>query len=54
MIFSVDSDVCFYPEEQAQMTRMLKEHGLGMSATDYHSFREKGMTPPFLLEEPTS
>ena len=47
MIFSVDSDVCFYPEEQAQMTRMLKEHGLECRHITIHS--EKGHDA-FLLE----
>ena len=47
MIFSVDSDVCFYPEEQAQMARMLKEHGLECRHITIHS--EKGHDA-FLLE----
>ncbi len=47
MIFSVDSDVCFYPEEQVQMARMLKDHGVDCRHITIHS--EKGHDA-FLLE----
>ena len=28
LIFSIDSDVCFYPEEQKQIQRILVENGI--------------------------
>ena len=47
MIFSVDSDVCFYPEEQVQMARILKQSGIDCRHITIHS--EKGHDA-FLLE----
>jgi homoserine O-acetyltransferase len=47
MIFSVDSDVCFYPEDQVQMARILKQSGIDCRHITIHS--EKGHDA-FLLE----
>jgi homoserine O-acetyltransferase/O-succinyltransferase len=47
MIFSVDSDVCFYPEEQVYMARTLKRSGIHSRHITIHS--EKGHDA-FLLE----
>jgi len=47
MIFSVDSDVCFYPEEQVHMARVLKQNEIHCRHITIHS--EKGHDA-FLLE----
>jgi homoserine O-acetyltransferase len=47
MIFSVDSDVCFYPEEQVHMGRVLKQNDIHCRHVTIHS--EKGHDA-FLLE----
>ncbi len=47
MIFSVDSDVCFYPEEQVHMARVLKQNDIHCRHITIHS--EKGHDA-FLLE----
>ncbi len=47
LIFSIDSDVCFYPEEQEEMARVLKEAGVYNMRITVHS--EKGHDS-FLLE----
>ena len=47
MIFSVDSDVCFYPEDQVQMARTLKQSDIDCRHITIHS--EKGHDA-FLLE----
>lgn len=47
LIFSIDSDVCFYPEEQAKLVRLLKESGAQTTRLTVHS--EKGHDA-FLLE----
>ena len=46
-IFSIDSDVCFYPEEQAQLAEQLKQAGVDSTRITVHS--EKGHDS-FLLE----
>ncbi|MBL6765578.1 MAG: homoserine O-acetyltransferase [Verrucomicrobiae bacterium] len=46
-IFSIDSDVCFYPEEQAQLAEQLKLAGVDCTRITVHS--EKGHDS-FLLE----
>lgn len=46
-IFSIDSDVCFYPEEQAQLADQLKLAGVDATRITVHS--EKGHDS-FLLE----
>jgi homoserine O-acetyltransferase len=46
-IFSIDSDVCFYPEEQAQLAEQLKTAGVDATRITVHS--EKGHDA-FLLE----
>ena len=46
-IFSIDSDVCFYPEEQGQLAEQLK--GAGVEATRITVHSEKGHDA-FLLE----
>ncbi|MGB0580733.1 MAG: homoserine O-acetyltransferase MetX [Limisphaerales bacterium] len=46
-IFSIDSDVCFYPEEQAQLAEQLKRAGVDSTRITVHS--EKGHDS-FLLE----
>ncbi len=46
-IFSIDSDVCFYPEEQGQLAEQLK--GAGVDATRITVHSEKGHDA-FLLE----
>ncbi|MBT8164727.1 MAG: homoserine O-acetyltransferase [Acidimicrobiia bacterium] len=47
MVFSIDSDVCFYPEEQERMMRVLKSAGVPARRITVHS--EKGHDS-FLLE----
>ncbi|MEM6821093.1 MAG: homoserine O-acetyltransferase [Verrucomicrobiota bacterium] len=47
LVFSIDSDFCFYPEEQDQMVRHLKEAGVKNMHLTVHS--EKGHDS-FLLE----
>ena len=47
LIFSIDSDVCFYPEEQAKLVQLLKESGAKTTRLTVHS--EKGHDA-FLLE----
>lgn len=47
MVFSIDSDVCFYPEEQREMVKELNEAGVPCRHITVHS--EKGHDA-FLLE----
>jgi homoserine O-acetyltransferase len=47
MVFSIDSDVCFYPEEQERMMAALKSAGVPARRITVHS--EKGHDS-FLLE----
>ncbi len=47
LIFSIDSDVCFYPEEQAQLADQLKNAGADATRITVHS--DKGHDA-FLLE----
>lgn len=47
MIFSIDTDVCFYPEEQRHLVRILKQAGVRSLHITVHS--EKGHDS-FLLE----
>ena len=47
MVFSIDSDVCYYPEEQEGMVRALKRAGVSVRRITVHS--EKGHDS-FLLE----
>lgn len=47
MIFSIDTDVCFYPGEQAELEELLKEAGVSCLRVTVHS--EKGHDS-FLLE----
>jgi homoserine O-acetyltransferase len=47
LIFSIDSDVCFYPEEQEEMVRVLKQAGVRSMRITVHS--EKGHDA-FLIE----
>ena len=47
MVFTIDSDVCFYPEEQGAMIRQLKRAGVRCRRITVHS--EKGHDA-FLLE----
>jgi homoserine O-acetyltransferase len=47
LIFSVDSDVCFYPEEQLNIVKALKENGVNVAYITVHS--DKGHDS-FLLE----
>ena len=47
LIFTIDSDVCFYPEEQEELARLLKEAGVRCMRITVHS--EKGHDA-FLLE----
>jgi homoserine O-acetyltransferase len=47
MVFSIDSDVCFYPEEQERMMQALKSAGVPARRITVHS--EKGHDS-FLLE----
>ena len=47
LIFSIDSDVAFYPEEQEEMARILKRSGVSSMRITVHS--EKGHDS-FLLE----
>jgi len=47
MIFSIDTDVCFYPDEQADLERLLKAAGVRCLRVTVHS--EKGHDS-FLLE----
>ncbi len=47
MVFSIDSDVCFYPEEQERMMQVLKSAGVPARRITVHS--EKGHDS-FLLE----
>jgi len=47
MVFSIDSDVCFYPEEQERMMQALKEAGVSAQRITVHS--DKGHDS-FLLE----
>jgi len=46
-VFTIDSDVCFYPDEQAEMVRTLKEIGVPVRRHTVHS--EKGHDS-FLIE----
>jgi len=47
LIFSIDSDVCFYPKEQADLAQWLKEAGVDSTRITVHS--DKGHDS-FLLE----
>jgi homoserine O-acetyltransferase len=47
MLFTIDSDVCFYPEEQEQMVAALKEAGVPVRRFTVHS--DKGHDS-FLIE----
>ena len=47
MLFSIDSDVCFYPEEQAELALLLRDAGVPHRRITVHS--EKGHDS-FLLE----
>jgi len=47
LVFSVDSDVCFYPEEQLNIVKALKENGVNVAYITVHS--DKGHDS-FLLE----
>ena len=47
LIFSIDCDVCFYPEEQAEIAEALKANGIDAQYLTVHS--EKGHDA-FLLE----
>jgi homoserine O-acetyltransferase len=47
LIFSIDSDVCFYPEEQMALVQALKAAGVNVKYITVHS--EKGHDS-FLLE----
>ena len=47
LVFSIDSDFCFYPEEQAELAYLLKEAGVPQRRITVHS--EKGHDA-FLLE----
>jgi homoserine O-acetyltransferase len=47
MVFSIDTDVCFYPSEQAELEQLLKEAGVRCLRITVHS--EKGHDS-FLLE----
>jgi len=47
LIFSIDSDVCFYPDEQEEMVRVLKKGGMQSMRITVHS--EKGHDS-FLIE----
>jgi homoserine O-acetyltransferase len=47
MVFSIDSDVCFYPEEQVSLVRELKRAGVPHRYITVHS--DKGHDA-FLLE----
>lgn len=47
MVFSIDSDVCFYPEEQEKMMQVLKRAGVAAQRITVHS--DKGHDS-FLLE----
>jgi homoserine O-acetyltransferase len=47
MVFSIDSDVCYYPEEQEEMVRALKRAGVPVQRITVHS--DKGHDS-FLLE----
>jgi homoserine O-acetyltransferase len=47
MVFSIDSDVCFYPEEQERMMQVLKQAGVQAQRITVHS--DKGHDS-FLLE----
>lgn len=47
LIFSIDSDVCFYPEQQSDLNQLLKENGIHAMHITVHS--EKGHDS-FLLE----
>lgn len=47
MVFSIDSDVCYYPEEQHDMVRALKRSGVPVRRVTVHS--DKGHDS-FLLE----
>jgi homoserine O-acetyltransferase len=47
MVFSIDSDVCYYPEEQHDMVRTLNRSGVPVRRVTVHS--DKGHDS-FLLE----
>ncbi len=47
LIFSIDSDVCFYPEQQSELHQLLKDHDIQSMHITVHS--EKGHDS-FLLE----
>jgi homoserine O-acetyltransferase len=47
MVFSIDSDVCFYPDEQEEMARTVQQAGVSCQHITVHS--EKGHDA-FLLE----
>lgn len=47
LVFSIDSDVCFYPEQQAELHQLLKDHDIPSMHITVHS--EKGHDS-FLLE----
>jgi homoserine O-acetyltransferase len=47
LVFSIDSDFCFYPEEQAELVRALEQAGVSVMHITTHS--EKGHDS-FLLE----
>ncbi len=47
LVFTIDSDACFYPEEQAELMEVLKKAGVGATRITVHS--DKGHDS-FLLE----
>jgi len=47
LVFTIDSDACFYPEEQAELMEVLKKSGVGGTRITVHS--DKGHDS-FLLE----
>lgn len=47
LVFSIDSDVCFYPEQQSSLHQLLKDHNISSMHITVHS--EKGHDS-FLLE----
>ncbi|UCG41354.1 MAG: homoserine O-acetyltransferase, partial [Acidimicrobiia bacterium] len=47
LVFSIDSDVCFYPDEQTRLMRVLRRAGVDAMRITVHS--EKGHDS-FLLE----
>jgi homoserine O-acetyltransferase len=47
MVFTIDSDVCYYPDEQEEMVKALKRSGVSVRRVTVHS--DKGHDS-FLLE----